>query len=100
MCLCITPVFACYVDSVLLQQAQLGELGGAAQATAAEDVAAAVAAESASGALSEETEVLQAQVSELQRSLRCSVCSSAQKDSIITKCFHMFCRYVNTCVCI
>jgi hypothetical protein len=32
------------------------------------------------------------EITELRRILRCSVCSSRQKDCIIAKCFHMFCR--------
>lgn len=35
---------------------------------------------------------LQDEVQELRKVMRCSVCSSRQKDCVITKCFHMFCR--------
>ena len=40
-------------------------------------------------------EILEAQVDELNKKLTCPACCTRQKDTIILKCYHMFCE---TCV--
>eukprot|EP00612_Vaucheria_litorea_P005867 CAMPEP_0171469208 /NCGR_PEP_ID=MMETSP0945-20130129/11143_1 /TAXON_ID=109269 /ORGANISM="Vaucheria litorea, Strain CCMP2940" /LENGTH=800 /DNA_ID=CAMNT_0011998299 /DNA_START=113 /DNA_END=2512 /DNA_ORIENTATION=- len=46
----------------------------------------------ASAEKGKEGDALVDEVRELRRILNCSVCSSRQKDCVINKCFHMFCR--------
>ncbi|KAG5187981.1 hypothetical protein JKP88DRAFT_262346 [Tribonema minus] len=46
----------------------------------------------AAGDMGEETALLAEEAQELRKALRCSVCSSRQKDCVLTKCYHMFCR--------
>ncbi len=37
-------------------------------------------------------EVLEAEVAELRNMLRCAACNVRQKNTVITKCFHVFCE--------
>jgi Zinc finger, C3HC4 type (RING finger) len=39
-----------------------------------------------------DTELLVAQVSELRRKVTCSICNDRDKDTVINRCFHVFCR--------
>lgn len=42
-----------------------------------------------------DTDLLSAQVSDLRRKVTCSLCNDREKDTVIARCFHVFCR---TCV--
>jgi E3 ubiquitin-protein ligase BRE1 len=90
-------------SSVNKLQAQLG--GAVAAAAASEGAAAAAAAAeegqyyggstaggSAAAAATEGALLLQEEVQELRKVMRCSVCSARQKNCVITKCYHMFCK--------
>jgi E3 ubiquitin-protein ligase BRE1 len=79
------------------------QLGGAAAAASEGAAAAAAAAEegqyygssvggSAAAAAAEGALLLQEEVQELRKVMRCSVCSARQKNCVITKCYHMFCK--------
>ncbi|KAG5176734.1 hypothetical protein JKP88DRAFT_334791 [Tribonema minus] len=46
----------------------------------------------AGGGAGEESALLAEEVQELRKALRCSVCSARQKNCVLTKCYHMFCR--------
>ncbi|CAM9786548.1 unnamed protein product [Chrysoparadoxa australica] len=46
-----------------------------------------------SSSSSDKDNLLHEEVKELRRMLRCSVCSTRQKNCVITKCFHLFCQH-------